>query len=128
MEDAGVNVSAVFLSISPGASLRLELREADMAETRMKLQGDELARRAAALPEWRVNGDRLLRTFLFPDFREALAFVNRAGGVAEEMGHHPDIHLTWGRADVETSTHDAGGITASDFDLASKIDEQYFRR
>jgi 4a-hydroxytetrahydrobiopterin dehydratase len=54
--------------------------------------------------------------------------VNRVGGVAEEQGHHPDIHLTWGRADIETWTHDAGGITESDFTLASKIDAQFFKR
>jgi 4a-hydroxytetrahydrobiopterin dehydratase len=91
-----------------------------MGGTRVKLSGDELARRAAALPDWRVRNDRLSKTFLFPDFKSALDFVNRVGAVAEEQGHHPDIHLTWGRADIETWTHD--------FTLASKIDEQFFAK
>ena len=99
-----------------------------MGGTRVKLTGEELSRRAAGLPDWRTGGDRLSRTFLFPDFKSALDFVNRVGGVAEEQGHHPDIHLTWGRADIETWTHDAGGITESDFTLASKIDAQFFKR
>ena len=99
-----------------------------MGGTRVKLTGEELSRRAAGLPDWRIGGDRLSRIFLFPDFKSALDFVNRVGGVAEEQGHHPDIHLTWGRADIETWTHDAGGITESDFTLASKIDAQFFKR
>jgi 4a-hydroxytetrahydrobiopterin dehydratase len=99
-----------------------------MGGIRVKLTGDDLSRHAAALPDWRVRDDRLSRSFRFDDFKTALAFVNRVGAVAEEQGHHPDIHLTWGRADVETWTHDAGGITASDFTLAAKIDEQFFKR
>lgn len=96
-----------------------------MGAARVKLAGDELRRRAEALPGWRVHDEHhLSKTFLFPDFKTALAFVNRAGGVAERLGHHPDIHLTWGRVDVETSTHDAGGITESDFTLAAAIDQE----
>jgi 4a-hydroxytetrahydrobiopterin dehydratase len=98
-----------------------------MGGTRVKLTGEDLLRHAAGRPDWRVRDDRLSKTFLFSDFKTALAFVNRVGAVAEEQGHHPDIHLTWGRADVETWTHDAGGITADDFTLAAKIDEQFFK-
>jgi 4a-hydroxytetrahydrobiopterin dehydratase len=96
-----------------------------MGGTRVKLTGDDLTRRAAAVPDWRLRDDRLSKTFLFPDFKTALDFVNRVGAVAEEQGHHPDIHLTWGRADIETWTHDAGGITESDFALAAAIDKQF---
>jgi 4a-hydroxytetrahydrobiopterin dehydratase len=99
-----------------------------MGGNRSKLTGDDLAARAAALPGWKLANDRLSKPFAFPDFKTALDFVNRVGAIAEEMGHHPDIHLGWGRADIETSTHDAGGITALDFDLARKIDEQAPRR
>ncbi len=81
------------------------------------------------LPDWeRRDGTRLARTFPFPDFAAALAFVNRVGGIAEEQGHHPDIHLAWGRVDVETWSHDAGGITERDFRLAEAIDRAYFAR
>jgi 4a-hydroxytetrahydrobiopterin dehydratase len=99
-----------------------------MGGTRVKLTGEDLRRRAAGLPDWRIRDDRLSKTFLFQDFKTALDFVNRVGAVAEEQGHHPDIHLTWGRADIETWTHDSGGITESDFTLASKIDEQFSKR
>lgn len=99
-----------------------------MGGTRVKLAGEELRRRAQALPDWRVREDqcRLSKTFLFQDFKAALDFVNRAGAAAEERGHHPDIHLAWGRVDIETWTHDAGGITEDDFALAAAIDRQFF--
>ena len=94
-----------------------------MAGTRERLTGEELRLRAEALPDWRVRDEHhLSKTFLFPDFATALAFVNRVGEEAERQGHHPDIHLAWGRVDVETWTHDAGGITESDFALAGAID------
>lgn len=99
-----------------------------MGGSRSKLTADEIGAHAASLPEWRVADGRLARSFSFPDFKAALEFVNRVGDVAEEMGHHPDIHLGWGRADVETWTHDAGGITALDFELARKIDGEWTRR
>ena len=70
-----------------------------------------------------MDNHHLARTFRFPDFQKALEFVNRVGAVAEEQGHHPDIHLTWGRVDIETWTHDAGGLTEKDFLLAGKINE-----
>jgi 4a-hydroxytetrahydrobiopterin dehydratase len=93
-----------------------------MGGSRLKLAPDDARRRAESLSGWRLQDDRLSKNFRFPDFQQALDFVNRVGAVAEEMGHHPDIHLGWGRADVETWTHDAGGITELDFTLAAKID------
>jgi len=93
------------------------------------LVGEELRTLAAQLPDWRVrDGHRLSKTFLFPDFKTALAFVNRVGAVAEEEGHHPDLALAWGRVDVQTWTHSAGGLTANDFILAAKTDREFFRR
>jgi 4a-hydroxytetrahydrobiopterin dehydratase len=99
-----------------------------MGRNRMKLTADEARRRVDALADWRLQDDRLSKNFRFPDFQQALDFVNRVGAVAEELGHHPDIHLGWGRADVETWTHDAGGITELDFELAAKIDAQFTGR
>jgi len=94
-----------------------------MAGARALLAAEDLRRRAAELGDWRVVDDHhLARTFRFPDFQKALGFVNRVGAVAEEQGHHPDIHLTWGKVDIETWTHDAGGLTEKDFLLAGKID------
>jgi 4a-hydroxytetrahydrobiopterin dehydratase len=90
------------------------------------LRGEELRRYAAELPGWKVVEDHhLFRSFDFPDFVSALAFVNRVGALAEEEGHHPDLHLTWGRVDVTIWTHKIDGLTESDFILAAKIDRQY---
>jgi 4a-hydroxytetrahydrobiopterin dehydratase len=95
-----------------------------MSGNRTRLNGAELAERAGRVPDWKVRGDRLLtKTFLFPDFQTGLDFVNRVGEIAEQQGHHPDLHLAWGRVDVETWTHDAGGLTESDFTLAGAIDK-----
>ena len=69
-----------------------------------------------------VDAHHLARTFTFPDFARALAFVNRVGRVAEQQGHHPNIHLTWGRVHIEIHTHKIDGLTESDFILAAKID------
>jgi len=72
---------------------------------------------------WRVvDKHHLARTFKFPDFAGALAFVNCVGQLAERQGHHPDISLSWGRVTVEIHTHKIDGLTESDFVLAAKID------
>ncbi len=77
----------------------------------------------ARLNDWRVErGHHLVRTFSFPDFRSALAFVNEIGDLAEREGHHPDVHLAWGRVTVELWTHKIDGLSESDFILAAKID------
>jgi 4a-hydroxytetrahydrobiopterin dehydratase len=70
-----------------------------------------------------VAGHHLRKNFEFKDFREALAFVNRLGELAEEQGHHPDISFGWGRAEVTIWTHKIDGLTESDFILAAKIDK-----
>ena len=64
----------------------------------------------------------ITKTFPFPDFRQALNFVNQVGEVAEEQGHHPDILLAWGKAEITIWTHKINGLTESDFILAAKID------
>ena len=64
----------------------------------------------------------ITKTFPFPDFRQALNFVNRVGELAEQQGHHPDILLAWGKAEITIWTHKINGLTESDFILAAKID------
>ena len=66
---------------------------------------------------------KLEKEFRFDDFRSALGFTNRVGELAEEQGHHPDIHLSWGRVRIEIWTHKIDGLTESDFVLAAKVDE-----
>lgn len=89
------------------------------------LQGEEIEKlRTQVHGAWKVVQEHhLLRVFPFPDFQQALDFVNQAGAIAEEQGHHPDIYLAWGRAEVKIWTHKIDGLTESDFILAAKIDE-----
>lgn len=93
-----------------------------MSGSRTVLSPDELKARASQFPQWKIVEDKLTRTYTFPDFQKGLDFVNQVGVLAEKQGHHPDVHLSWGRVVIETSTHDAGGLTEQDFLLASKID------
>ena len=86
------------------------------------LAGKELSDLASQLPDWNVvEQHHLERTFKFPDFKSALAFVNRVGDVAEAEAHHPDICFGWGSAKVTLFTHKISGLTESDFILAAKI-------
>ena len=78
----------------------------------------------AQLGGWEVVREHHLeKTYTFPDFQKALVFVNRAGAIAEQEGHHPDLHLSWGKVGVEIWTHKIDGLTESDFILAAKIDQ-----
>jgi 4a-hydroxytetrahydrobiopterin dehydratase len=75
-------------------------------------------------PDWELRDDarRIERTFRFRNFREALAFVQRVGELAESEGHHPDISFGWGYATVSLSTKKIKGLHENDFIMASKID------
>lgn len=88
------------------------------------LKGDELRGLHEELGGgWRVVDDHhLSKSYEFDDFRQALDFTNRLGELAEEQGHHPDIHLSWGKVGVEIWTHKIDGLTESDFILAAKTD------
>lgn len=70
-----------------------------------------------------INGHHLEKSFHFTDFASGLAFVNLIGTLAEEEGHHPDIHLSWGRVRVAIWTHALNGLSQADFILAAKIDK-----
>ena len=90
------------------------------------LAGEEIARLLKELPGWQVvGGHHLLKAYTFPDFVQALKFVNGAGAIAEAEGHHPDLFLSWGKVEVKTWTHKINGLTESDFILAAKIEELY---
>lgn len=87
------------------------------------LKGNELEKLHQTVPAWKiVHEHHLQREFRFPDFKQALAFVNRVGAVAEDQGHHPDILLAWGKAEVTLWTHAIDGLSESDFIMAAKID------
>jgi 4a-hydroxytetrahydrobiopterin dehydratase len=87
------------------------------------LKGNDLDALHKIVPQWNVvNQHHIVRAFKFPDFKRALDFVNRVGALAEEQGHHPDILLTWGKAEITMWTHKIDGLTESDFIMAAKID------
>jgi len=87
------------------------------------LKGKELEVFLRNVPQWTApNEHHLQREFRFPDFQQALDFVNRVGAVAEEQGHHPDMLLSWGKVEVTLWTHKIDGLTESDFIMAAKID------
>lgn len=91
-----------------------------MARTR--LTSEEITSRLAALPGWRANGDASIeRDFAFADHTTALGFVVRVATVAETMDHHPSVAWTYDRVNLALSTHDAGGVTERDFELAERI-------
>lgn len=83
----------------------------------------EYAPLLSELVGWEViSGHHLVQDFRFANFQAALDFVNRAGAIAEEQGHHPEITVGWGHAKVEIWTHKIDGLTESDFVLAAKYD------
>ena len=87
------------------------------------LHGKDLEQLHGAVPKWTVSKEHdLHREFKFPDFKQALDFVNQVGALAEEQGHHPDIALAWGTAGFTLWTHKIDGLTESDFIMAAKID------
>lgn len=86
------------------------------------LTDDQIGIALTSLPEWRVQAKRLRRDYAFADFSQAFAFLTRVALVAEKSGHHPDIHNSWSAVSLELSSHDVGGITERDIDLAAAID------
>jgi 4a-hydroxytetrahydrobiopterin dehydratase len=78
----------------------------------------------AQLPDgWDRDGDEIVRTFEFDSYLEGVGFAAGAGGLAEEAFHHPDMRIGWREVEVRLTTHDAGGITEKDVDLAGRFNE-----
>jgi 4a-hydroxytetrahydrobiopterin dehydratase len=84
------------------------------------LSPDEITSRLASLRGWNIEQGELVRQFQFADFLGSIAFVNNVAQLAEAAGHHPDIDIRYNKVRLALTTHDAGGITAKDFDLAAK--------
>ena len=74
------------------------------------------------LPGWERSGDEIVKTFECASFPDAISFVVRIGFLAEQANHHPDLDVRWRNVKVALTTHDAGGLTQHDLDLATKID------
>jgi 4a-hydroxytetrahydrobiopterin dehydratase len=86
------------------------------------LLGEEEIVEALSTVAWTRQGDRIEKTVKLQDFRAAMRFVNHVAEVAEALDHHPDISISWNRVGLEVSTHDSGGLTALDFELARAVD------
>lgn len=90
------------------------------------IKGQELVELTKSLVNWEVrNEHHLEKTYTFKNFKQALKFVNYIGSTAEEMQHHPDIYLTWGKVKVCVYTHKIDGLAKDDFKLADQIDALY---
>lgn len=85
------------------------------------LSDSEIQERLNQLPGWELQGKTIQHTHKFKDFIEAIQFVNRLVEPAEAAGHHPDLAISYNRVTITLSTHDAGGLTDKDFDLASVV-------
>ncbi len=89
---------------------------------RQLLPEEAISRRLLEVPDWKREGNAITRSWTFDDFPPALAFINRVGELAEAANHHPDIYNSWATVRLRLTTHDAGGLTDRDFELAQKID------
>ena len=86
------------------------------------LDDDQIATRLASLSGWEREGDEIVKTFELPTFPDAITFVTRLAERAEAANHHPDIDIRWRNVRIALTTHDAGGLTDLDFDLATEIE------
>jgi 4a-hydroxytetrahydrobiopterin dehydratase len=75
------------------------------------------------LPDWKIESGELVRVFKFEDFLAAMRFVNKVAELAETAGHHPDLDIRYNKVRLALVTHDAGGLTKKDFDLAHQADK-----
>jgi len=88
-----------------------------------KLSSSEIAERLKALPGWRLENGAIVRDFQTDGWPTTLMLVNAIGFFAEAADHHPDLAVSWGKVQVKLSTHSAGGVTASDVELAGLIEQ-----
>ena len=93
-----------------------------------RLGDAEIAARLRTLPGWTLESNKLHKAFTFKDFVEAWSFMSAVALAAEAMGHHPEWSNVWNRVTVDLTTHDAGGITTLDFDLATRMEAAAGRR
>ena len=88
-----------------------------------KLSEEEINRHLANLPGWTREGESLSKTYKFKDFSHALGFVNQVAEAAEAADHHPDILIRYSKVTLTLTTHDSGGLTRNDVDLAAVSDD-----
>jgi 4a-hydroxytetrahydrobiopterin dehydratase len=86
-----------------------------------RLNDEEIAHRLQRVPGWTWEAGKLQRSFEFPDFSAAFGFMTRAALIAETLDHHPEWSNVYNRVEIRLTTHDAGGISELDFELARRI-------
>ncbi|UJA20678.1 4a-hydroxytetrahydrobiopterin dehydratase [Thermoleophilia bacterium SCSIO 60948] len=86
------------------------------------LSDNEIGKRLGSLDGWERDGDAIHKAFENEDFVGSVEFVRSLVEPAEEMGHHPDVSISWSTVEVRITSHSEGGLTASDFELAGRID------
>lgn len=87
------------------------------------LSTSAVQQKLATLKNWKLEGEEIVRHFEFPGFPAAIQFVNKVAEKAEAANHHPDIDIRYNRVRLALVSHDAGGLTDSDFNLAATIDK-----
>ena len=92
-----------------------------------KLSTEKIKTALATVPDWKKKGLTIVRTYQFKDFPAAIKFVNAVAKLAEQAWHHPDIDIRWNQVTLTLTTHDEGGLTEKDFDLAGKFDRLSLR-
>ncbi len=88
-----------------------------------KLTEDEIQQHLPKLPGWTRQGETISKTYQFKDFSHALDFVNQVGQTAEAVQHHPDIDIRYSKVTLALTTHDSGGLTQKDINLAAACDD-----
>ena len=86
------------------------------------LEDEDLSSALKKCPEWEYEKNAITRTFEFEEFMEAIDFVNDLAEIADEAQHHPDIRIRYTKVTLILTTHDAGGVTEADIELAQRID------
>ncbi|MCI2415325.1 MAG: 4a-hydroxytetrahydrobiopterin dehydratase [Candidatus Aramenus sp.] len=88
-----------------------------------KLSEEEVNQALKGLSGWRLEGNKIRKEFKFNDFKQSIQFLNLVQPVADGLNHHPDVCVYYNRVVVELTTHDVGGLTDLDFELAQKLDD-----
>ncbi len=115
-----VTVLAIAIAIASSLFIldRVSAKQIILSETAISSQMNNL-------PDWTRQDKSIVRTFTFKNFIEAIEFVNKMVEPAEKAGHHPDLAISYNKVTVSLTTHDAGGLTQKDFDLADVISKLY---
>lgn len=92
-------------------------------QQRTPLSFDQIERELISLPQWGYRDGKLHREYRFGDFNTAFAFIAGVAALAQQLDHHPDWCNSWNRVTIELTTHDAGGVTMQDFQLAREIEQ-----